>query len=233
MGIKAAKEEARCQWCINNLTQCGLALQNFNDANDSFPPACIKDENDKPLHSWQSLVKPYIGYYSWRRTYDIREPWDGPNNAKLHTLQDYGFQCPSVDMNKTERVTVDYVAVVGPDTMWPGVDRVKLPEGGGNRDTILLIEMPGSDYTAFEPRSPTVDEFMEKIKSPTGKGIRCIHSKGLAYVTVGGDVRWFPPDTDPEAIRHLLKRDPSCKVISPNEKIKIIEHWKQGENEGK
>ncbi|MBN1395156.1 MAG: hypothetical protein JW959_09045 [Pirellulales bacterium] len=128
-------------------------------------------------------------------------------------------------------MTVDYVAVVGPDTMWPGRERVKLPtEGESNQDTILLIEMPDSDYSALEPRSPTVEKFMAKIKLPTGRGIRCIHPKGLAYVTVGGEVRWFPPDTDPETVRRLLKRNPDCKVISADEKMEIIERWGEEED---
>ena len=71
---------------------------------------------------------------------------------------------------------------------------------------------------------------MAKIKSPTGKGIRCIHPKGLAYVTVGDEVRWFPPDTDPETIRRLLKRDPKCKVVPPDEKMQFLEHWGEGDS---
>ena len=120
------------------------------------------------------------------------------------------------------------MAVVGPDTVWPGRERVELPpKEDGNQDTILLVEMPDSDYCCLEPRFPTVEQFMAKIKSPTGKGIRCIHRKGLAYLTVGGDVRWFPPDTDPETIRQLLKRDPKCKVIPAEEKIGIIDNWEK------
>jgi hypothetical protein len=62
-------------------------------------------------------------------------------------------------------------------------------------------------------------------KAPSGKGIRTIHPKGLAYVTVGGEVRWFPPDTEPETIRLLLARDPKCKVIPAEEKIRDVENW--------
>jgi len=175
---------------------------------------------------------PYFGYYDWRKNYSLKEPWDGPKNSKFRSWQCNGFQCPSVD--DPLRVTIDYVSVVGPDTMWPGRDRVTLPpKVSGTQDTILLIEMPDSDYRCLEPRSPTVEEFMAKIISPTGKGIRCIHPSGLAYVTVGGEVRRFPPDTDPEIIRKLLKRDPSCKVLPPEERTKIIDAWEESANEGK
>jgi len=175
------------------------------------------------------LLAPYVGHYSWRRTYSLKEPWDGPNNSKCHPQSFSEFQCPSVD--DPSQVTVDYVAVVGPDTMWPGHDRVGLHSG--NPDTILLIEMPDSDYRCLEPRFPSVEEFMAKIKSPTGKGIRCIHPRGLAYLTIRGEVRWFPPDTDPETFRRLLKRNPNCEVIPAQEKIPIVEGWEQSENDSK
>jgi hypothetical protein len=203
-----------------------LGLSSFDSATGGLPPAYLCDGSGKPIHSWQSVLKPYVGYYGWRSGYSLKEPWDGPNNRKLQTCRESVFQCPSVGDADGARVTVDYVAVVGPDTMWPGRERVGLPQKGvGNQDTILLIELPDSDYGCLEPRSPTVDEFLERIQSPTGEGIRCIHPQGLAYVTVGGEVRWFPPDTDLATIRRLLKRDPSCKVVSLDGMMPYIEHW--------
>jgi hypothetical protein len=232
--ISDAREAARCNQCSNNLKQLGIGLDCFENANGGLPPAYLRDGNGKPIHSWQSLVKPFLGYYSWRRDYSMKESWDGPNNQKLQTRPDDVFRCPSVGRDEKSRVTIDYVAVVGPDTMWPGRERVQLPPKGiGNQDTILLIEMPDSDYGCLEPRSPTLEEFLEKIRTPTGKGIRCIHRKGLAYVTVGGDVRWFPPDTDLETIRRLFKRDPNCKVVSLEEMTPFIERWGVDEDDSK
>jgi hypothetical protein len=228
--VQRAREAARCANCENQLKQIGLGLHNFDDSNTSLPPAWLCDENGKPMHSWQALAMPYLGYYSWAKDYSLREPWDGPTNRQWQKYPFDLLHCPSA--RGEAHSAVDYVAVVGPDTMWPGRDRVKLPEKAeGGQDTILVIEMPDSDYRALEPRSPTVDEFMAKIKSPTGKGIRTIHPKGLAYVTVGGDVRRFPPDTEPDTIRQLLTRDPKCKVIPAEQKIGIVENWEKLKDE--
>jgi hypothetical protein len=228
--IQASREAARCTTCSYHLRQIGIGLVIFDTENGSLPPACLCDEKGEPIHSWQTLVAPYIGHYGWRGGYSLKEPWDGPNNRKLLSWVFDELRCPSADNDNRSPLIVDYVAVVGPDTMWPGRDRVDM---AGGQDTILLIEMPDSDCRFLEPRSPTVEEFMAKIKSPTGKGIRCIHPRGLAYLTVGGEVRWFPPDTDTETVRRSLKRDPGCKVIPAKEKIDIVEHWEQGPNEGK
>jgi hypothetical protein len=226
--VRRAREDARCAHCENSLKQIQLGLQSFHDTNGGLPPACLGDENGKPAHSWRALLMPLLGHYHWREAYKIKEPWDGPTNGQMQFWQFSEFRCPSADVDNGSRMTIDYVAVVGPDTMWPGRERIKLPEkADGNRDAILIIEMPDSDYRCLEPRNPTVDEFLAKIKSPTGKGIRCIHPKGLAYVTVGGAVRWLPPDTDPETIRQLFKRDPNCTIVPAEEKIEIVENWEK------
>ena len=118
---------------------------------------------------------PYVSYYGWRSGYSLKEPWDGPNNRNFDSLPYNTFQCPSVDSNP--RSTVDYVAVVGPDTMWPGRDRVGLHSG--NRDTILLIEMPDSDYRCLEPRFPTVEEFWRRSNRRQEKGFDAFIPRGL------------------------------------------------------
>jgi hypothetical protein len=233
LAVQKAREVARCEWCQNNLRQIGIGLDNFDSANSSLPPAFLCDEQGKPTHSWQALTLPYLGHYHWQEAYNLKEPWGSPNNKKCQAYSFNEFQCRSVDRAPANSPIADYVAVLGPETMWPGRDRVKLPpKGEGNPDAILLIEMPDSDYRCLQPRCPTVVEFLAKLRTPSGKGIRCIHPKGLAYLTVGGEVRWFPPDTEVETVRRLLRRDPQCKVIPPEQKIGIVEHWGE-QKEGK
>jgi hypothetical protein len=189
--IRHAIEGARCANCENNLKQLGLALELYHDARRSLPPAVFFDQQGKPMHSWQSAALMHI-YYNLTDKYNWKEPWDGPNNRQWLKFPLDEFACPSAA--HPSGPFLDYVAVVGPDTLWPGRDRVRLPPNGkGSRDTILLIEMPDSQYRCLEPRCPTVEEFIAKIKSPTGTGVRTNHAKGLPYITVGGQVRWFAP----------------------------------------
>jgi hypothetical protein len=232
--VRVRIEDDRCQSCEYHLREIGIALQNFMAANGSLPPAYLCDKRGTPIHSWETLVMEYLGCYCWPYYYSLTEPWDGPNNRGFMGDRFYRFQCPTADATAGDpyRSTRDYVVVVGPETMWPGRDRVVLPaKPGPAKDKILLIELPDSDYRRLEPRFPTIEEFLDRIKSPTGNGIRTIHPKGLAYLTVSGAVRWFPPDTDPETIRQLLKRDPGCKVIPPEVKLKTVETWGQHREE--
>lgn len=46
--------------CKNNLKQIGLALHNYHDEYQAFPPAYTVDADGKPLHSWRTLILPYM-----------------------------------------------------------------------------------------------------------------------------------------------------------------------------
>ena len=40
--------------CANNLKQISLAMHNYLDVNESFPPAYTVDAEGRPLHSWRT-----------------------------------------------------------------------------------------------------------------------------------------------------------------------------------
>ncbi|MEZ6144785.1 MAG: DUF1559 domain-containing protein [Planctomycetaceae bacterium] len=46
--------------CKNNLKQIMLALHNYHDDFGTFPPAYTVDENGKRMHSWRTLIWPYL-----------------------------------------------------------------------------------------------------------------------------------------------------------------------------
>ena len=58
--VRAAHEPARRSQCCNNLKQIALALHNYADEHGEFPPAYTVDEQGQPLHSWRTLILPYL-----------------------------------------------------------------------------------------------------------------------------------------------------------------------------
>src|SRR5579871_4044114 len=65
--VQKVREAANRASCQNNLKQLGLALHNYHDANQSFPPGQI----DSPKkHVWAAYVLPYVEQENLVRGYD-------------------------------------------------------------------------------------------------------------------------------------------------------------------
>src|SRR5262249_4828817 len=118
LSLQDGREPARRANCTNNMRNIVLALVQYHDSHGAFPPACIADANGKPMHSWRVLILPYLDQRKLYQQYRFDEPWDGPNNRKLHDVSLKIFQCPSHDKSQMSAGT-NYVVVIGPGTVWP------------------------------------------------------------------------------------------------------------------
>jgi prepilin-type processing-associated H-X9-DG protein len=67
----------------NNLKQIALALHNYHDTNNAFPPAAVCDKKGKPQLSWRVLILPYIEEDRLYKEFKLDEPWDSEHNKKL------------------------------------------------------------------------------------------------------------------------------------------------------
>lgn len=109
-----------------------------------------------------------------------------------------------------------YVAVVGPDTMWPGSESTKFNDSLSYRagpQKIMLIEIADSDIHWMEPRDLTFDQLMASVDPEHGKGIPGPHPRGIVYVTADGAVRMFDHDIDAASLRKLLVLEKTDSAI--------------------
>ena len=113
--------------CRNNLSNLGIALHNYHDAFELYHRLDIADENGKPMHSWRVLLLPQLEANDLYKQYRFDEPWDGPNNRKLHDKMPRAFQCPS-DKHGHDNQFTNYVVVAGKNTAWPYAKTVNFNE---------------------------------------------------------------------------------------------------------
>jgi hypothetical protein len=98
----------------NNLDRIRNALYGYHKKNGRFPPALIADRNGKPMHSWRTLILPYIDCDDLYKAYDFAEPWNGPHNRKLLAKRPRWFGCPSAAVDRDrDAIQTSYVAVAG------------------------------------------------------------------------------------------------------------------------
>jgi len=150
--IGRAREEARSAQCECKLAQPALALHNYESMYGTLPPAAMTDANGKPLLSWRVVLLPFMEEETLYKQIKLDEPWDGPNNRKFNTLRPSIFVCPS-HIHRAVEGTTDYVAVVGPRTLFPGGGRAK--SRADIRDdpasTLMVVESMNCAVNWMEP----------------------------------------------------------------------------------
>lgn len=196
--------------CINNLGQIAKALRIYEEDHGEFPPAYITDANGRPMHSWRVLILPYIEERTLYEAYNFDEPWDGPNNIKLHSKIPKIFQCPSRLANPPNLFEeTSYMAVVGEQTMWPGAVGRKVEEMHvGLSSTILLVEVHNSGVHWMEPRDLELETMSAVINSgPAGRTISSGHGGGAVVAFADCRTQYLTNEMHSELLDTLLTID--------------------------
>ncbi len=107
--VQQAREAARRTQCKNNLKQIGLALHNYLDVNNGFPPSFISDittggVNQTNGGEWsaQARLLPYLEQASLYNAADLSQAYDSTINAAIPAMRIAAYQCPS-DPNDVAR----------------------------------------------------------------------------------------------------------------------------------
>jgi prepilin-type N-terminal cleavage/methylation domain-containing protein/prepilin-type processing-associated H-X9-DG protein len=83
--IQMAREAARRSNCQSNLRQIGLALQNYESTYRVLPPGVLGTSGTSspasPLHTWPTLVLPFVEQARLQNTYNFNVPFDNAANA--------------------------------------------------------------------------------------------------------------------------------------------------------
>ena len=110
--VTQSPSSGRRTQCKNNLKQIALALHNYDDVYGTLPPACTLDEAGRPLHSWRTLILPFLEQAELYESIDLTKPWNHPDNSGAFSTTLEVYQCPSVDIPPGHTT---YLALVGPD----------------------------------------------------------------------------------------------------------------------
>lgn len=73
----------------NKIKQILLAMHNFHDTHNYFPPARNRKQVDvdgRPLLSWRVHLLPYLDQVPLAKQFRYDEPWDSPHNLQLLPL---------------------------------------------------------------------------------------------------------------------------------------------------
>jgi hypothetical protein len=173
--------------CESNLTRISLALDSYEVIYGRFPPPYVADSQGRPLHSWRVLILPYLGHQALYNTYNFDEPWDGPNNRKLHSTIVDCFHCPD-ESPQVPATTTSYLAVVGPGSAWLCFRPTRLQHIGPSDPgfSLLVVESYASGVHWMEPRDLHARQAPAAVQSPRGQTITVGHNGwGHSVITMG------------------------------------------------
>ena len=203
---------ARQSACSNYLKQIAVALHNYHDIYDSFPPAYIADENGRPMHSWRVLILPFMEQQPTYDKYRFDEPWDGPNNSLLADRIKNFYACPN-DNDPKNSVETSYVAIIGLNTAWQGEKALTFADfADGTSNVLMVVEVHNSGIHWMEPRDLHVTQMTRTINAKHGQGISSEHPKGAQAVFTDGAVKFLPADTPPDVLQSWINRNDGTLV---------------------
>ncbi|MEZ6053965.1 MAG: DUF1559 domain-containing protein [Planctomycetaceae bacterium] len=210
-------EASRRTHCRNNLKAIALAMHNYHDQYSTFPPGFVRNEDGRPIHSWRVLILPYIesrneDLKSIYEQYRFDEPWDGPQNSKLHRMIPDVYQCPSFQSNMSDDIRkhadelTNYMVVNAPHSIFPEDHPSSIRDiTDGTSNTILVAEVRRHAGHWMEPEDVTTDQLISDLRliSPNDEGG---HNGYIHVAFADGSVRTLESDVSSETLRILTTK---------------------------
>jgi type II secretory pathway pseudopilin PulG len=195
---RRARPEARRAQCANNLRQIALALHNYERAYNALPPAHTVDSNGKPLHSWRTLILPYLDAEDIYRSIDLAKPWNDPANAKARETVIGIFRCSETAM---ERNTTTYLAITARNGCFMPAKARRLADiTDDHASTIMVIE--AGDENAVPWMAPF--DANDALLASLGSTAQLHHTGGTQASFVDGSVLFMKSAIPAAALRALI-----------------------------
>jgi prepilin-type N-terminal cleavage/methylation domain-containing protein/prepilin-type processing-associated H-X9-DG protein len=137
--VQKVREAANRSHCANNLKQLGLALQNYHDNYNCFPPGETTGAG-APHHGWIARVLPYIELDTLHRMYHFEVSWDDPLNDSTD---------PAVNPNQINQTRIKLLQCPSAPTKRSGSNN----RGPTDYSATNILHYNGDDYTPYTSQS--------------------------------------------------------------------------------
>ncbi len=196
--VRTAGTAAHRNTCQNNLKQIALGLLIYAEKHGALPPAYTTDKDGKPLHSWRTLILPFIEEEPLYKSIDLTKPWDDPVNAEAFKTAVSVYHCPA-NPDRDNRTT--YLAVVTPDSCFRATQPRNLAEITDKpSQTLMVIEV---DLDHAVPWMKPVDADEQLVMNIDEKSNRA-HPGGTTAVFVDGHVAFLTANLSPDQRRAII-----------------------------
>ncbi len=185
----------RLHSCENKLRQIQIALHSYHDQYRCLPPAYTVDAEGKPLHSWRTLLLPYLEQKELYDSIDLTKPWNHPVNQQAFQKSVSVYQC-GVGKNLTTYQVIQSPQGCFYQATCRSFSKVTDPQN----ETVLVIEVPTDQAVPWMAPYDTDEERFLAI----GPDSKLSHGDCLEVVFCDGLVRTFRTDCSSALRRRLI-----------------------------
>ncbi len=195
---RRAPEAASRTRCKNNLKQIGVALHNYTELYGSLPPAFTVDVNGRPLHSWRTLILPFIEQKPLYDAIDLSQPWNHPAIAKAYNTELNAFRCPSAELPPGFTI---YLAVSADGGCFEaGASREFTDVADGTSNTLMVVEVPNNHSVHWMAPVDAGEQLILNISQDS----ELSHLGGSQLLFMDGSVRFVSANLSEEQRRALI-----------------------------
>lgn len=189
---------ARQTQCKINLRQIRLALDLYRDEYDALPPAYTTDANGQRLHSWRTLILPFMEHAALYKQLDLSRPWNDPVNFALLLKMPEVYRCPSGNLSDGDTT---YLGAVGEDFCFHPTNPRSFKElSDGLSQTLMVFEVaPDNAVPWMSPQDADLESIMRLTSNEP-----LPHREGFQGVMGDGLIRYFPADLPSETRKAML-----------------------------
>jgi prepilin-type processing-associated H-X9-DG protein len=199
---RGPREPARRRQCMSNLQHIANALKQYEVVHHTLPPAHTTDASGKPLHSWRTLILPFLEEQELYDSIDLTKAWDDPANAAALKKCPLVYQCPSAVAEDDETT---YLAVVTPNSCLQAEEPRALADiRDPAKETLTVIEVGRSHAVPWMSPVDADEKLVLEIDAPQ---TRAPHVNGMNAAFVDGSVQFLMDTTTPEVRRALISID--------------------------
>ena len=154
------------------------------------------------MHSWRVLILPFLEEQRVYDAYNFAEPWDGPNNRLLLNRAPWTYSCPNASGSRYTGPYTNYVALVGPGSVFPGAGTTRIADiRDGTADTLLIVETADAKIPWTAPVDLDATRITPTVNGPTHPGISSLDGSGAYVLFADATRRWVRPDIPPSVLK--------------------------------